>query len=170
MVSNSVPVAEKLKVRVVNSQFWGKGSSEPDFHMKFLRKIPDIFDQDKVIIPVHLPGHWTLLVVNFSKQLFEYYDTMGANKAQAAKAIATVMKCFLQYAVSIRKETSLSSYAQYIPKIQQIPEQGNGDDCGVFMCTLADYLAQDLDFNFTQADIPRFRLKMVRDIRQQRLD
>jgi sentrin-specific protease 1 len=167
MVTNSVPVAEKLKVRVVDSQIWAKVSGG---QFKFLCKIPDILDQDKVIIPVHHPGHWTILVVNFSKKRFEYYDTLGASTAEAAKAIATVKECFLRYAVSIQKETSLSSFAQYIPTIQQIPQQENGDDCGVFACTLADYLAQDVEFNFTQADIPRFRLKMVRDIRQRRLD
>ena len=170
MVSNSVPVAEKLKVRVLNSQyFWVEDSHGPNFD-KFLCKIPDIFDQDKVIIPVYMSLHWTILVVNFSKNRFEYYDTLGANTVQAGKAIATAKKGFLRYADSIQKGTSLSSYAQYIPTIQQIPQQENGDDCGVFVCTLADYLAQDLVFNFTQDHIPRFRLKMVRDLRQRRLD
>jgi len=61
----------------------------------------------------------------------------------------------------------LSGWQDYIPK--DIPAQENGYDCGVFACTYADFLSEDLQLTFTQEHIPSFRLKMVNDILRQKL-
>ena len=50
------------------------------------------------------------------------------------------------------------------------PRQSGTTDCGVFVCATGDYLAQGLDLDYTEDDIPMFRLKMVRDLRRGFLD
>lgn len=45
----------------------------------------------------------------------------------------------------------------------------NGSDCGVFMTRTADYLARGAQLDFTQADMPYFRRRMVLDIRRKSL-
>ena len=45
-----------------------------------------------------------------------------------------------------------------------MPAQQNGSDCGVFMTRTADYLARDGRLDFTQADMPYFRRRMVLEI------
>jgi len=50
------------------------------------------------------------------------------------------------------------------------PLQNNEVDCGVFVCTTANYLAQGLDLDYTEDDMPLFRLKMVRDLSRGKLD
>ena len=48
-----------------------------------------------------------------------------------------------------------------MPYSQEIPEQLNGCDCGVFTCKYAEYLSQDKAFDFDQGDMPYFRRRMI---------
>jgi hypothetical protein len=47
---------------------------------------------------------------------------------------------------------------------QKIPQQMNGSDCGMFACTLAEYICSGADVSFTQQDMPYFRRKMAYEI------
>lgn len=40
---------------------------------------------------------------------------------------------------------------------QDNPTQMNGFDCGVFTCLAIDYLMRDVDFDFSQKDMPYLR-------------
>jgi len=40
----------------------------------------------------------------------------------------------------------------------------NENDCGVFPCTIAEYICRGADNSFTQEDLPYFQLKMVYEI------
>lgn len=65
----------------------------------------------------------------------------------------------------------MSGWQDYSPK--NIPQQNNGYDCGVFACQFAECLSradggageEERDvFNFTQADMPFLRKRLVVDI------
>lgn len=38
---------------------------------------PTVLDCDRVIVPVHLPAHWTCAVIDLQRQELCYYDSMG---------------------------------------------------------------------------------------------
>lgn len=42
-----------------------------------------------------------------------------------------------------------------------VPQQNNSSDCGVFVCKFIEYVSQDREFNFTCADMPRFRREIA---------
>lgn len=44
------------------------------------------------------------------------------------------------------------------------PQQGNGDDCGVFVMTFAACLSFDIPMTFRQADIPALRHKYTYEV------
>ena len=46
----------------------------------------------------------------------------------------------------------------------QIPEQCNNCDCGVFMCTNADYLSQGVLLDYTQKDLDYMRRRLAAQI------
>jgi sentrin-specific protease 1 len=46
------------------------------------------------------------------------------------------------------------------------PQQRNVDDCGVFVCTLADFIVQDYPLCFGQDDMPRCRQRIAMAILQ----
>ena len=49
------------------------------------------------------------------------------------------------------------------------PQQTNGSDCGVFMCTTAEFISRNCKLNFCQAEIPLLRKTMVVEILQAKL-
>ena len=48
--------------------------------------------------------------------------------------------------------------------VQDLPQQKNNYDCGVFALKYADCAARDAEFNFCQNDMPRFRRQMMVEI------
>lgn len=64
------------KVHVFSS-FFVKTLKQGFDRVKRWTKNTDLFSKDLVIIPVHLPGHWASLVINFSQKIIEYYDSLG---------------------------------------------------------------------------------------------
>jgi len=49
------------------------------------------------------------------------------------------------------------------------PVQSNGRDCGVFVCTIAEYLARDASFNFKQKNMSSFRRLIFYELSIQQL-
>ena len=47
---------------------------------------------------------------------------------------------------------------------KDIPLQDNDSDCGVFTCKFAEYLGQRLRLNFSAADMPYFRRRLLTNL------
>ncbi len=52
---------------------------------------------------------------------------------------------------------------------EDIPQQLNGSDCGVFSCKFAEYLSRDAVVNFSQETMPYFRRTMIYEVASRRL-
>ena len=53
-----------------------------------LRRKPDASEwmsQRLLLVPVHLPGHWTLLAVDLSSHTIQYWDSLGGDPNEAKK-------------------------------------------------------------------------------------
>ncbi|XP_044596949.1 uncharacterized protein LOC123273573 [Cotesia glomerata] len=48
--------------------------------------------------------------------------------------------------------------------IQNLPQQNNLTDCGVFVCKFAHYICKNAPFTFTAADMPKIRRTMMEEI------
>ena len=53
---------------------------------------------------------------------------------------------------------------------ENIPQQANGVDCGMFTTICADFLSDDLPLNYTQTDMAFFRRKVTSSILRGSLD
>ncbi|XP_054638860.1 sentrin-specific protease 1 isoform X2 [Dunckerocampus dactyliophorus] len=53
--------------------------------------------------------------------------------------------------------------------VEEIPQQMNGSDCGMFTCKYADYITKDKPITFTQKQMPYFRRRMVWEIVNRKL-
>lgn len=53
--------------------------------------------------------------------------------------------------------------------LQDIPQQMNGSDCGMFACTFAEFSSRDAPYTFTQANMPYLRKKAALEILQAKL-
>ncbi|KAG5555064.1 hypothetical protein RHGRI_012557 [Rhododendron griersonianum] len=118
------------------------------------------FFYKKIFVPIHKEVHWCLAVINLKDQKFQYLDSLGCFDTQVLKVLA-------MYFVDEVKDKSgdhidISSWKQEF--VEDLPEQENGWDCGVFMIKYADFYSRGLGLHFNQEHMPYFRLRTAKEI------
>ena len=53
--------------------------------------------------------------------------------------------------------------------MKEFPQQENTADCGMFVAKAAEFFTRDTAVNFSQADMPYFRKRMIWEIINNRL-
>ncbi|XP_004296843.1 PREDICTED: ubiquitin-like-specific protease ESD4 [Fragaria vesca subsp. vesca] len=125
-----------------------------------------LIDCDKIFVPIHKEIHWCLAVINKADQKFQYLDSLRGRDTK-------VMQLLAKYYVDEVKDKSgkdidVSSWK--FECIEDLPEQENGFDCGVFMIKYADFYSRGLDLCFHQKHMPYFRLRTAKEVLQLRAD
>ena len=90
-----------------------------------------------------------------------YYDSFQRMRNSLSNA-TTVLDNLWQYLLDEKRDKGSTSItldrAEWTFDLKpNIPQQNNGDDCGVFVCAFAKCLSLDLPFNFSFRDISNFR-------------
>ncbi|XP_073519293.1 sentrin-specific protease 1 isoform X2 [Phyllobates terribilis] len=155
------------KVHAFNTFFFPKLKSAGFQAVKRWTKKVDVFAADVLLVPVHLGVHWCLAVVDFRKKTVTYYDSMGGLNNEACRILLQYLKQESQDKKGISFDTNgwnLSSKTS-----DEIPQQMNGSDCGMFACKYADYITKDKAITFAQNHMPYFRKRMVYEIIHQKL-
>ncbi|XP_029291351.1 sentrin-specific protease 1 isoform X1 [Cottoperca gobio] len=135
----------------------------------------DIFSKDILLVPVHLGVHWCLSVVDFRKKAIMYFDSMGGNNDEACRVLLEYLR--QESKDKKGKELDTSDWTMHSKKRndakssykQEIPQQMNGSDCGMFTCKYADYITKDKPITFTQKHMPYFRRRIVWEILNHKL-
>ena len=98
------------------------------------------------------------------KSIF-YLDSMGHKRPD----ILSLIFQYLQDESTARRNVALKplEWKQRSMAAEEIPQQGNGSDCGVFTCQYADYISRGQPLTFSQWHMPLFRKKMVWEILHQ---
>lgn len=150
-------------VYAMNTFFYGKIDSESI--NRWTSKI-DLFFYDLLVIPIHLEIHWTLIVVDFRKKTIEYFDSFNSSDdhTKESEKIFKSIRKYLNQEYLLRKGLTFNFTDWNDTIVKNIPQQTNGNDCGVFLCTFANYRCADKKFNFTQENIPFFRKKMTYEV------
>jgi len=143
------------------------------------------FSVDKVLIPINnSKNHWALVVVNNLKKRFEFYNSWVQDPTEY-EPMFTLIQDFMKRQIEIARlpsdseeHWSLKDCVWYRPlpvlgrapvSGEEIPGQDNSVDCGVFMSTFGGRLSLDSELDFTQADIPMLRQRMLFEIARGRL-
>uniref|UniRef100_A0A0N4ZN50 ULP_PROTEASE domain-containing protein n=1 Tax=Parastrongyloides trichosuri TaxID=131310 RepID=A0A0N4ZN50_PARTI len=143
------------KVYAFNTFFY-KSLVDPNKGFKivgrFTRKI-NIFDMKYVFVPINLSDvHWCIAIIDMTKKEIRYYDSMFGKNENALQSLKEYIKTEaddkLKLNIDLNEWTAIHA--------QDIPEQQNGYDCGVFSCMFAEYTSRERDFEFTQKDMPFF--------------
>lgn len=157
-------VAPPLKVHFFNTFFMEKflrGGYDYNKVKRWSKKAEvKICELDVVFAPVNVHGnHWCLGVVNFTERRFEYYDSL---QGESGDVLVFMRRYVVDEAAQYGSDFDLSGWTDHIPS--DIPTQDNGYDCGVFMCKYAEYLSERLEFDFSTADMPYFRRRLLLDL------
>ncbi|CAI0466745.1 unnamed protein product [Linum tenue] len=125
-----------------------------------------LVDCEKIFIPIHREIHWCLAIINKRDRKFQYLDSLKGRDLHVLKNLA-------RYYVDEVKDKSkvdidLSEWEYEFP--EDLPEQLNGYDCGMFMIKYADFYSRGLGLCFSQENMPYFRLRTAKEILRLKAD
>jgi len=152
--------AEAGKIYAFNTFFYTQYKDNGFAKIKRWTKKVDLFTHELVLIPVHLGMHWCLATINFLKKKVCYYDSMGGNNQQCVDLLLQ----YLREEHQAKKGAVLDTEDWSTEIVQDIPQQMNGSDCGMFACKFAEYISRGAKITFTQDDMPYYRKRMVWEI------
>ncbi len=130
----------------------------------------DLFKYDIILVPINLVAtkrmeHWTLAVLDNKKHKILYFDSL-LKKTRGNKQALVALLGYLKDEHQDKKNVPLlENYEAEIAK--EAPQQGNMDDCGVFVCLFAEYYCRNAEMTFSQNDIQMMRRKIVFEIMQE---
>ncbi|XP_063918445.1 sentrin-specific protease-like isoform X2 [Zophobas morio] len=144
----------------MNTFFYQKlSTSGPESLKRWTRKV-DLFSYEFICVPIHLGMHWCMAIINLKEQTIKYYDSMGKSNNQCLNAL----RGYLEFEHMDKKKEAFSTRDFVLENVQDIPQQMNGSDCGMFSCTFAEFATRKAKFTFQQEDMPYLRKKMVVEI------
>jgi sentrin-specific protease 1 len=162
------------RIHVVNSHFVSMYRGRNGSEVPLGQGERHFFTSDIIFFPVHIEmkcgGHWALIAVDRRLQTICYYDSLfGFLRAINSHKDMTMVHEYLRMIHLEIKKTPLPSYRKKaIPK-SSMPQQSGDRDCGVFLCMTAEHLARDAPLEFTQQEMPYFRLLMMAEIAERKL-
>ncbi|XP_057757002.1 ubiquitin-like-specific protease ESD4 isoform X1 [Arachis stenosperma] len=119
-----------------------------------------LIECDKIFVPIHKEIHWCLAIINKKDQKFQYLDSLKGMDNQVLKVLARY------YVDEVKdktgKDLDVSSWEKEF--VEDLPEQENGYDCGVFMIKYADFYSRGLGLCFNQEHMPYFRQRTAKEI------
>ncbi|KAH8856501.1 Sentrin-specific protease 1 [Schistosoma japonicum] len=110
-----------------------------------------LFDQDIILIPIHDRGmHWCLSCVDLRAKSITYYDSMGSGNMKCLKQLMD----YLKNESLDKRNTELPDPDswKFVNTEDTVPQQYNGSDCGVFLCTFSEFLSRGASFTFSQSN------------------
>ncbi|XP_008835212.1 sentrin-specific protease 2-like [Nannospalax galili] len=122
----------------------------------------NLFAKELILVPIHRKVHWSLVVIDLRKKSIVYLDSMG----QKGESICKIIFQYLQNESKTRRNIDLNplEWKQFSMTAEEIPQQMNGSDCGMFTCKYADYISRDQPLTFSQQHMPVFRKRMVWEV------
>ena len=154
---------------IFNTFFLGKYAND-GYHTvqrwtKHCRHPKGLFDKRLVVMPVHLPGHWACIAINFKKKTFRYYDSLdngGSKKCRSMKAYLDEEHLQLTGARFDWTGWAENNGGGSTPYCNgDMPQQTNATDCGVFMCQLMRCLVLEKEIDFNMETMPTNRRTMI---------
>ncbi|XP_061349211.1 putative ubiquitin-like-specific protease 1B [Gastrolobium bilobum] len=121
---------------------------------------------DKIFVPIHKEIHWCLAVINTKDKKFQYLDSLKGMDTQVLKVLARYFVDEVKDKTG--KDIDVSSWEKEF--VEDLPEQENGYDCGVFMIKYTDFYSRNLGLCFNQEHMPYFRRKTAKEILRLKAD
>lgn len=132
---------------------------------RWFKKI-NLYNFDKVFIPVYYNLHFTMFEIQIRNRKIIYYDSLPITvnkKLMIAKWMQGIKRCLIDHA-TYQKITTNEKYIYWEPFIGISPQQENSSDCGIFAMLCADFRSDDLPLDYQQKEINFYREKIATDL------
>ncbi|XP_047223864.1 sentrin-specific protease 5-like [Girardinichthys multiradiatus] len=147
------------KVHFLNSFFHRQLMTKGYDGVRRWTKQVDLFSKRLLLVPIHLEVHWCLVTADISTKKICLYDSQGHLLQKVARNI-------LKYLMSEAKEKKQAAFEDgwTVSSDENIPQQANENDCGVFVLEYSRCLALSRPFQFSQQDIPKIRKRIYKEL------
>lgn len=147
------------KVHFLNSFFHRQLMTKGYEGVKRWTKRVDLFSKSLLLVPVHLEVHWCLVMADLVKKKICLYDSQG-------NALHKVARNILRYLLTEAKEKKQSAFESdwTVSFDEDVPQQTNENDCGVFVLEYSRCLALSEPLQFSQRDIPKIRRRIYKEL------
>jgi sentrin-specific protease 1 len=116
--------------------------------------------------------HWATAVLDVVGGALHYYDSMAQDDpADAAHVHGEVLTKLLRWVTEFTElvggaagRIDASSWPIYYYTPEDVPQQNNSNDCGVFATLFSTFVMAGKPFDFSQADIPYWRRRLVLNV------
>uniref|UniRef100_M4D8E8 Ubiquitin-like protease family profile domain-containing protein n=1 Tax=Brassica campestris TaxID=3711 RepID=M4D8E8_BRACM len=156
-----------LKCHFFNTFFYKKLVSDSGYNYKAVRRWTTqrklgyaLIDCDMIFVPIHRGVHWTLAVINIRDRKFLYLDSLNGVDSKILNALAKYLGD--EAKEKSGKDIDVSSWDMEF--VEDLPQQQNGYDCGMFMLKYIDFFSRGLGLYFSQEHMPYFRLRTAKEI------
>ena len=127
----------------------------------------DIFSLDMVIVTIHLGSHWALAVINIKEHRLEYYDSIMNKGVKGRKnEVLSRLKNYVEEEFKDKKKVKNYDVSEWVYyTVENLPQQTNKYDCGVFAMTFAEHISRGASVLFVPPKhMKYFRMKMMLEI------
>ena len=124
----------------------------------------DVFSKDMLFVPISLPQHWTLVVVNFLDRRIENFDPRGGKGIEALTMVHQWLKYEHVTKLKAPWDDEGWTFHSWDPKSAGVPEQTDGYNCGVYLCKTAEYYGRGALMDFAKRHMELFRKRMLSEI------
>ncbi|KAK2822113.1 hypothetical protein Q5P01_022178 [Channa striata] len=147
------------EIHFLNSFFHRQLMTKGYDGVKRWTKQVDLFSKSLLLVPIHLEVHWCLVTADFVKKRICLYDSQG-------NALQKVARNILKYLVAEAKQKQQSAFENgwTVSFDEEIPQQTNENDCGVFVLEYSRCLALSKPLQFSQKDIPKIRKRIYKEL------
>ncbi|KAI9093867.1 hypothetical protein DFS34DRAFT_583205, partial [Phlyctochytrium arcticum] len=122
----------------VFSTFWLPRLMDNDEKLMRWTKNIALFNKQTLLVPVHSPGHWSLVAVR--EKRVSYHNSLDGFGVKAE----TVLSVIVGFLTKERARRKLPKMV-YSQCSEKTPQQFNGYDCGVFVCAGMKSIAAGAD-------------------------
>ena len=118
------------------------------------------------LAPANFVNHWCLLAIFPQLRMMMYLDSLyhGAHARESFQRMQNFLQCSQQFSKEQHPPLDWKEWLFYNIPSQDLSQQTNSDDCGVFVLKWAQHIALSFPLDFTQNDIESFRYSMILEI------
>eukprot|EP00252_Welwitschia_mirabilis_P004133 TRINITY_DN14338_c0_g1_i1.p1 TRINITY_DN14338_c0_g1~~TRINITY_DN14338_c0_g1_i1.p1 ORF type:complete len:548 (-),score=77.67 TRINITY_DN14338_c0_g1_i1:46-1689(-) len=120
----------------------------------------------KIFIPIHQEIHWCLGIIDLKARKFQYLDSLKGRDQHVMDVLPRYIKDEVKDKTG--QDVDVSNWDKEF--VQDLPEQENGWDCGMFMLKYVDFYSRGLPLLFSQANMPYFRMRTAKEILKLKAD
>ena len=173
------------RTHVFNTYFFEKLCPKPgDYHFEDVKQwtnpskllgapVISLDRLDRIVIPINRSNsHWIVAVISFSQKAIHIYDSLRAAVfPEGYGPIFSNLKRWIgDESLSRTPMNPIIDAAAWAEVVADVPQQTNGNDCGMFSILFMDYITRDIPFDFTDADINRQRFMYLYKVLRMDMD